>query len=587
MDLKISVIALKDKLLYSAKLYPLASLFAFIFTTACIVLTNMDWPYASHNHIVWIDVSLASSFGFFMIVALYHWKKEIKVIGFGVLLSLIYFWSLPSAKEFVDVIMTTRHFVLIIMALLLLGVLPFMQQKNTNLRFWSWILNILLALISSIAFGIILYAGLAGAIKATSVLFEFEVSWKYYEYLSILIFGIFSAHYFLSLLVQKPIEIDTSGEFYNSIGNFFVRYILTSIASVYALILSGYVLKILFTFEWPSGVLVWLSLAFASLSLVTYLFWTPFSGRYRKMLIIAALIQLSMLFIAIYMRVSQYGWSSDRYMVTMLGIWFVLTFLYLVIVKKARYELPFALLVVLLFISQYGWKLNSYWISDLSQANRLTILLNKNVKLSNKSPLQVRCDISSSIDSIDSHHNKELLDKTIPNIVKKYNAKSKKPYMETYNSNDFATFATKELGFNYVNSWECQNKNTQKTDTSKTFFVTQNKEPLDISGYDTLYDNRYNIIKIKTDSKEKQNTIVIKENEQIIGEFDTTPFVKKLLKDSDDNITTQYLSTEQLTFVSENSKVAIKVYFESLTVDKDGQVKNSNAILLIKKKLNQ
>lgn len=584
MDLKISILTLRDKLLYSAKLYPLASLFAFIFTTACMVLTNMDWPYDSHDHIVWMDISLASSFGFFIIVAIYHWKREIKVLGFGVLLSLLYFWSLPATKEFVDMIMTTRHTVVIIIALLLLGILPFIQKKDTNLKFWGWVLNILLALISSVAFGIILYAGLAGAIKATSVLFEFDISWKYYEYLSILIFGIFSTHYFLSLLIQKPIEIDTSGEFYNSIGNFFVKYILTSIASVYALILSGYVLKILFTFEWPSGVLVWLSLAFASLSLVTYLFWSPFGGRYRKVLIMSALIQLSMLFIAIYMRVSQYGWSSDRYIVTMLGIWFVLTFIYLIIVKKARYDLPFALLVVLLFISQYGWKLNSYWISDFSQAYRLTLLLNENPNLSNKSPLQTRCDISSSIDSINSHHNKEILDKTIPHIVKKYNAKPDKPHMKTYIHNDFVNFATEELGFDYVNSWECRNENVQAIDPNKTFYGTQDDEPLDISGYDTLYDNQNNIVKIKTDTKEKQNTIVIEEGEKIIGEFDITPFVKNLLQDLDDNIAVHYWPIKKLAFVAENNKIAIKVYFKILNVDKEGQVISSNSILLIKKK---
>lgn len=298
----------------------------------------------------------------------------------------------------------------------------------------------------------------------------------------------------------------------------------------------------------------------------------------------SALIQLSMLFVAIYMRVSQYGWSSDRYMVTMLGIWFVLTFIYLIIIKKTRYELPFALLVVLLFISQYGWKLNSYWISDFSQANRLTFLLNKNSNLSNKSPLQVRCDISSSIYSIDSHHNKELLNKIIPHIIKKYGAKPKQPYIETYNSNDFANFATKELGFNYINNWECANKNAQEEDIKEIFFMLQDKEPLDISGYDTLYDNQYDIIETKTTGEEKQNTIVIKENKQVIGEFDVTPFVKKLLKNSDDSIGTQPLSIQQLTFVAENSKIAIKVYFESLNVNKEGQVKSSSAILLIKKK---
>lgn len=572
MNIKISMTTLRDKLLYSIKLYPLASVFAVIFTIASIVVVDGEGITESLNYAIWLDTVFASSFGFFLIVALYHWRRDVVSLTGGVLLSFLYFWSLPLEKEYLDGFVFLRHVILIVIALLMLSVLPFLRKGEANLKFWAWALNILLALISSSVFGFILYGGFAGAMKATSVLFEFTINFKYFVYLFALIMGIFSTHYFLSSL--KLNEIDTDKEFYNRIGNFFVRYILTSISSVYAIILSLYVLKILFSMEWPNGVLVWLSLAFATLSLSTYLFWTPLGGKYRKALLVAALVQMSMLFAAIYMRISQYGWSSDRYMVMMMGVWFVGTFSYLIFIKKAKYELPFAALVVFLFISQYGWQLSANGVSDISQGNRLVKLLTENPKLSKNSPLEVRCGISSSIASIDSHHNNALLNEIIPDIVKKH---------EKYSTGYFPMYATKELGFEYRAEWECVNNNNDRWALGRSFSRDRN-HPVDISGYDTLIIPNYNLVEVPDTHGNNGNKLLIKENEKRVAEFDLTSWVKRLLQNPDDGDMNQNISLEQLTFSAENATIAVKVYFDYVSINQKNQIVSSNGMVLMRKK---
>lgn len=578
MDIKTSIITLKEQLLKSAKLYPIASAFAFMFTIACWVLID------DHHNEIMQKIAFASSFGFFLLSALYHWRKDVLTLVGGALLPLLYYFSMSPVFES-DATFVGKYTVLIVTTLILLAVLPFLQKRESNLKFWAWMLTIFLALISSTLFGLILYGSLAGAIKASSVLFEFTINGNYYIYLLVSIMGIFSSHYFLSSLNLR--DIDTQKAFYSRFGNFFVKYILTSIASVYALILSAYVLKILLTQEWPNGILVWLSLVFASLSLATYLFWTPFGGKYRKLLISIALVQLSLLFIAIYLRVSQYGWSTDRYMVTMLGVWFGITFIYLIISKAPKYELPFVVLALFLLISQYGWKLSAYDVSDRSQIHRLMGLLSNNPHLSNKTHKTVRCAISSSINLLAEHRNRDLLIEFMPNTIKKYEIDHSLT-AKNYNEYDFAQFATRELGFNYLNEWECRQNNFYSSPPGR-YFSHHWDEPISISGYDSMILDK-SIIEFQKDQGDRPNIIVINANGIGAGEFDISVLAKQLtqIQENDDMdkpvSSDKNISSDKFIYSAENADIAIQIYFNHLTISNENIITNAHGIILMRKK---
>ncbi len=569
MDIKTSVIALKEQLFSSVKLYPLASAAALIFTVACWALVD------DHRNLMMQKIAFASSFGFVLLSALYHWRRDIVTLGSGVVLIVLYYLSIPSSFSS-DSTFVNKYIVLIVTSFILLAVLPFLQKWESNLKSWAWELNIFMALINSAVFGLILYGGLAGAIKASSILFEFAVNEKYYIYLLIAIMGLFGSHYFLSSLRLK--DIDMQKAFYDRFGSFFVRYILTSIATVYALILSGYVLKILLTQEWPNGILVWLSLVFASLSLATYLFWTPLGGKYRKLLIGVALVQLGLLFIAISMRVSQYGWSEDRYLVVMLGIWFGVTFVYLILSKAPKYEYPLVLLALFLLLSQYGWRLSAYDVSSRSQVDRLIRLLSDNPNLSAKSPREIRCAVSSSISLLVRYQRADLLSQIMPDTVKKFDLQHG---FETKNyfGYEFTRFATQELGFEYLNEWECRN-NRFESEPPNRYFNSRWDEPISIAGYDSMQPDNGIYLAQKAEG-EQPNTVIIKEKGLTIGKFDISPLVKGLIQNRENK---NSISSDQFVFSSENHDIAIRIHFEYLNIGQDGNATDARGIVLIHKK---
>ncbi|MFX4243364.1 hypothetical protein ACOL22_11390, partial [Aliarcobacter butzleri] len=83
--------------------------------------------------------------------------------------------------------------------------------------------------------------------------------------------------------------------------------------------------------------------------------------------------------------------------------------MYILLYKKYRYEYIFLAFAILLIFSQYGYKINSYYVNDVAQLNILKELLSQNCNLSNKTNKDIRCNISSSIDSLYQHRNIEFL----------------------------------------------------------------------------------------------------------------------------------------------------------------------------------
>ncbi|MDD2839281.1 MAG: hypothetical protein PHX59_10030, partial [Sulfuricurvum sp.] len=130
MDIKTSIIALKEQLFTSVKLYPVASVFAFIFTVACWVLID------DHRNVAMQKIALSSSLGFFLLSALYHWRKDNLTLGGGALLPLLYYFSMPQAFE-TDAAFVGKYIVLIATSLILLAVVPFLKKRESNLKFWA------------------------------------------------------------------------------------------------------------------------------------------------------------------------------------------------------------------------------------------------------------------------------------------------------------------------------------------------------------------------------------------------------------------------------------------------------------------
>jgi|GEM_PF-1358364 len=600
MNIKIHILNTLKKLSNSTLEYKFPSFFAFLFSIVSTIFIALGNYKDDYIQILLSNIMYTSSLGFLLTLVAYFSKSKKTLLTIALVLLSLYFYALTSfGDNYSQSILVNKYFSLIIIAIIILLYIPFGNQERQNQKYLYWAINIAQSFCFSLIFGSFLFLALVIAIFSIDTLFN--ISFMGLPYLAIIIFGIFTPHYFLLSLNKKPNDVETNLVVYNKIGNFFSKYILTTIVVIYSLILLGYIIKILLLQEWPNGIVVWLCLTFAIFSLITYISWTPYNNKYKKLLIFVALIQLSLLFTAIFMRIEQYGWTTNRYMIVMVGLWLAGSFVYILFYKKYRYDYIFLALAILLFISQYGYKINSYYINDVIQFDKLNKLLSENNKFSDKIPKTIRCDISSSIHSLVSHENKYFLSKAMPEIYDKYIKKYKREYL-TYN---FTEFATKELGFNYLDSWMCKKDKEGNYDEDKykedkyippeyTFILTiehtqYGYKNINISGYDIMYKN----IEIKNYDEVEEKPFKIRykndkylifiptKNKDIVNEFDITELISKF--DITDSYNIGNIKDEETTYIAQNKNMKLKIIFYNIKIDKKSKnIVHIKADILIK-----
>lgn len=127
----------------------------------------------------------------------------------------------------------------------------------------------------------------------------------------------------------------------NRFFSFLVRYIAIPFICIYFIILYAYSVKVLMNFShWPKGMISWMVIGFSTFGYITYIFSKPYDKEnlliafFRKYFPLAVLPQLIMLFYAIYLRITQYDLTMNRYFVVIFGLWLFVVSLYLVLSRK-------------------------------------------------------------------------------------------------------------------------------------------------------------------------------------------------------------------------------------------------------------
>ncbi len=573
---------------YSMKRYPLASLSAFIVTILSIYLVENSA--LSKDKVDFLsNIALTSTLAFFIFIALGLISSRTILSLIGVILSLGYFFSLPNS---IDMESFDKHIILMFISFIFILTVPFLEKNVHNEKFWSWIYGVFLALLSSLIFGGILFGGLAGAISASTQLFGFSVDGKYYAEVAFVVFGLFSTHYFIAQLPHNPHTMQSKEFEYRPIETFFTNYILLPLSIIYAFILIGYGVKIVITSTVPNGMIVWLSLAFATLSFITYMFLTLSTHRFKKLLLITIAMQMLLLFASLYLRIDEYGWSANRYMTGVAGVWFFIISIYLLLKPNYSYRNIFLFLASLLLISQYGGPLSASSISKFSQGMRLATLLQENKNLSNDTNIDIRCKISGAIGYLDTHHEKKTLEKIIPSIVKSYDENQSK-------DKEFSSFATQALGFSFVNDYQCsemsrKNSNIEALVPYSIRVDSQFDYSVNIKGYDWMdsvdvysdpnldYSSPLGGTDELNITIKNPNILVIKKEQNLLGEFNLTSFSKDVLLKVKSVDT---IPLKEFVFTGDSDKIAIRIYFDSLDVYKvDGNVSGLSGKLLWKEK---
>jgi hypothetical protein len=269
---------------------------------------------------------------------------------------------------------------------LLVAFLPFFRKTTLN-AFWQYNKSLFLRAFTTILYTGVLFAGLSGAIAAIQELFDIEFTGKIFAYLWFVMAFPVSALIFCAG-VPKAEDIDAL-EYSDDLPSglrLFVQFVLLPLVVVYLCILYAYMGKIILTWTLPQGWVTLLIMAFSVVGVLAMLLVHPFqqltehawikviTKNYYRSLLPLLVLQ----YVAIFTRISDYGFTSARWAVVAITAWLTFIAVYKVFFKgKNIILIPYTLCVVaiLFLIGPLSHKSISVW-SQTAKINRLVKTLN-------------------------------------------------------------------------------------------------------------------------------------------------------------------------------------------------------------------
>ncbi|RRO19622.1 DUF4153 domain-containing protein [Flavobacteriaceae bacterium 14752] len=291
---------------------------------------------------------------------------------------------------------------------------PFIKSWHKH-KFWNYLKSIIIALVRSGLYAVVLYVGLAIAISAMELLFDFN--FNSYIYLQTLIFclGIVNTFVYLSDF-PKLDKLDIKVSF-NKASEVLILYILMPLSLLYILIVYAYALKILIDWELPRGSVTYLISALSVLAFVIHIAIEPvreshkskFIQKFFPLYFYAILPLLALLFIALYKRISDYNFTELRYLGVVLAVWITVMLIYMIVSNKKALSLYAKSMFLLILLSTFG-PLSAFKISINAQFSELGELMQK---LENKPEKSFTAEEYNRFESIVKYlNNRNALAKT-------------------------------------------------------------------------------------------------------------------------------------------------------------------------------
>jgi ribosome-binding factor A len=250
--------------------------------------------------------------------------------------------------------------------------------------FWRFNEMLFSRMVLSAIFSAVLFGGLCLALFAMNNLLKIEVRDERYGELWVYIAGLFNTWFFLAGVPADYKEINTEKTFPKAL-KIFTQYILIPLSTIYMLILYAYGLKILFQWNLPKGWVSTLIMWYSLVSILALLLVNPLKDDtangwvrlFMRFFFIALLPLLILLFVAVGVRIGQYGVTELRYYVLLLGCWLAAMAIYFIFSRQKNIKIiPVSLMITSLLTLFGPWGVFS--VSNRSQLNRLEKLLVKN-----------------------------------------------------------------------------------------------------------------------------------------------------------------------------------------------------------------
>lgn len=421
--------------------FPLVALDTLVATLCGIILIEShDLNLSNSVESILTKILLMAVLGFPLLTAVvlmsekFKWKTTFHYLGqfVGLVLLAVYYFCLPEDIKNFGTVEGSRLFIFNAVAYLLALSLPF-YEKNHSLKFWRFVETAFARLVVAGFFSATLYAGIALSLAAIDYLFSVRIDGDWYGQAGTLIFGIFGAWFFLA---GFPKVHDSFPEVVEKsrVLRIFVEYICVPLLCIFFVILYVYLGQIVFLWNWPKGGVANWILGFSSAGFLVYILsypllqkdQYPFLKKFFRVFFALVLPMVVVLFMAIGIRLQEYGVTEMRYLVALGGVWLLLSSSYFLFFKHKELKLLPYLGAGLLFFSSFGpWGM--YSVSVNSQYDRLEkLLVQHNLLENNKAkatanenaiPIEDRASIYSKIQFIASREQEGKLQEWFPEVA--------------------------------------------------------------------------------------------------------------------------------------------------------------------------
>ena len=420
------------------------------------------------------------------------WIARLVVV---VILVAVYVGRL-SWSEPVDLL---RYVQLSVAAHLLVAVVPYLGVREWN-GFWQYNRSLLLRFLMAAVFSVVLYVGLSIALLAVDNLLGVDVQGETYFRLWSVIAFLFNTWFFISGIPDDLEALDHRTDYPPAL-KVLGQYILSPLVTVYLLIITAYLGRILITRVWPSGWIGYLVSSVAVAGILSLLLLYPIEEReenrwvrtYARWFYLGLIPANAMLLLAIWKRIQQYAITEPRYFLVILSLWLAGISVFYAFTRSRNIKVIPATLAMLALVTFAGpW--SAYAVSRRSQTVRLETLLERNgmlVEGSVRSPsgevsFDDRREIGAVLRYLAENHGTASIESWFPEgrLAEVDTIAGGTEPTERRHADERAALIAAELGVDYVGSW------TPGEGEGFNFSVEWDGPPLRISGYDYVVRDR-------------------------------------------------------------------------------------------------
>tara|TARA_R110000868_G_scaffold235273_6_gene489070 strand:- start:8931 stop:10739 length:1809 start_codon:yes stop_codon:yes gene_type:complete len=477
-----------------------------------------------------------------------------------------------------------RLFLFALSSHLLVSFSPFVGSNNLD-QFWEYNKTLFLRILLSVLYSGVLFIGLSIALLAIDNLLGLDIDGETYFQLFLFLGGIFNTWFFLAGVPEDEVSQKQNLKFPTGL-RIFVQYVLIPLVSVYIFILYLYVGKILIEWELPNGWVSNLVLSFSIAGILSLLLLYPIRNSneykwvsfYSKFYYLALIPLIGLLMLSIWVRISEYGVTINRYFVATLGVWLTGIVIYFILSKtKSIKVIPTSLCLISLAIS-IG-PLGAFAVSERSQLGKFETILSQNNMLQESGMIQ------KATDEISFEDRKEL-SSVVDYIVDNHSVKTFSSYVENFSDSiDRATDVFDLMDIDYVARWVNENN-----EIVSFYFSAENTWAGDVSGFDEYLNNIIlnpsadSEIVIKSGEAEWKISIdegsnIFKIEERISNKninIEINPIINQMLEKTYNLENNYSIPMSKLQFDFENEEIMVRLYVNRISGSNRNEITLTN-----------